>query len=99
MKRGGQEGNQNARKAKDLKDALKYVLDNFENSAVMKGQALREVCKMLVEKALDGDMQAIKEIGDRIDGKPAQEIMGEDGGPLQASIKVSFVKPNHGQTD
>ena len=89
-------GNQNARKAKELKDSLKYVLDNFENSAIKKGQALREIATKLIEKALDGDMAAIKEIGDRIDGKPAQEIMGEDGGPIQAAITVSFVEANHG---
>ena len=40
--------------------------------------------------ALAGNLGAIKEIGDRLDGKPAQEIMGEDGGPLQAAITVSF---------
>ncbi len=83
-------GNQNARRAKELRDALNYVLNNFENSAVKKGQALRKIGRKLVEMALAGNLAAIKEIGDRIDGKPAQEIMGEDGGPLQAAITVSF---------
>ena len=73
-------GNQNARRAKELRDALNYVLNNFENSAVKKGQALRKIGRKLVEMALAGNLGAIKEIGDRIDGKPAQEIMGEDGG-------------------
>ncbi len=72
-------GNQNARRAKELRDALNYVLNNFENSAVKKGQALRAIGNKLVEMALDGNLGAIKEIGDRLDGKPAQEIMGEDG--------------------
>ena len=83
-------GNQNARRAKELRDALNYALNNFENSAVKKGQALRGLANKLVEMGLDGNLAAIKEIGDRLDGKPAQAIIGEDGGPLQAAITVSF---------
>jgi len=48
----------------------------------------------VVEMALDGNLAAIKEIGDRIDGRPAQAIIGEDGGPLQAAITVSFRNPD-----
>jgi len=72
-------GNQNARRAKELRDALNYALNNFENSAVKKGQALREIGRKLVEMGLAGNLAAIKEIGDRIDGKPAQTtIISED---------------------
>jgi hypothetical protein len=42
---------------------------------------IARIAAKCVEKALEGDMQAIKEIGDRLDGKPAQSIIGEDGGP------------------
>ncbi len=75
---GAPKGNQNARRAKELRDSLRYVLDNFENSAVKKGQALREIGRKLVEMGLDGNLAAIKEIGDRIDGKPAQTTIIED---------------------
>ncbi len=71
-------GNQNARRAKELRDALNYALNNFENSAVKKGQALREIGRKLVKMALAGNLAAIKEIGDRIDGKPAQTTIIED---------------------
>lgn len=37
-------------------------------------KALRAVARALVEKASTGDVQAIKEIGDRLDGKVAQVI-------------------------
>lgn len=42
----------------------------------------------LVRAALDGDMDAIKEMGNRIDGKPHQALhhSGEDGGPLTIQI-------------
>jgi hypothetical protein len=35
---------------------------------------LRAVARKLFEKALDGDLSAIREIADRLDGKPAQAI-------------------------
>lgn len=34
---------------------------------------LREVAKKLIELALEGNMQAIHEVIDRVEGKPAQE--------------------------
>ncbi len=71
-------GNQNARRAKELRDALNYVLNNFENSAVKKGQALRKIGRKLVKMGLAGNLAAIKEIGDRIDGKPAQTTILQD---------------------
>lgn len=37
-------------------------------------KALRAVARALVVKASTGDVQAIKEIGDRLDGKVAQVI-------------------------
>jgi hypothetical protein len=42
----------------------------------------------LIDKASAGDVQAIREIGDRLDGKPAQAVehSGEGGGPLQVSV-------------
>ena len=44
---------------------------------------LRKIGAKLVEKALDGDMAAIKEVADRTDGKPSQAITGPNGGPVQ----------------
>jgi len=42
---------------------------------------LRAVAEMLVTKALEGDMAAIREVADRLDGKAAQavEISTPDG--------------------
>lgn len=34
---------------------------------------LRSIADSLIAKASEGDVQAIKEIADRLDGKPAQE--------------------------
>ena len=35
-------------------------------------KALRAIAQGLIEKATEGDVAAIKEIADRLDGKPAQ---------------------------
>ena len=45
---------------------------------------LREIARVHIEKAAAGDMQAIKELADRLDGKPTQMLEHSDGeGPLQ----------------
>lgn len=47
--------------------------------------ALDRVAKALLSAAEEGDMQAIKELGDRLDGKSIQaiEASGPEGGPIQ----------------
>jgi ribosomal protein L17 len=40
-----------------------------------KVKKLRLLADKLVERALDGDMAAIREIGDRLDGRPAQALL------------------------
>lgn len=62
-------GNRNAAKGKDWESALRRALAQHETR-----NALTAIAKQVVNKALDGDMSAIKEIGDRLDGKPAQSV-------------------------
>lgn len=59
------------------KNALTRALDQYESDGVVRGEALRKIADRLIAKALEGDMTAIKEFGDRIDGKPAMTIDGE----------------------
>lgn len=42
------------------------------------GSKLRAVADALVNKAMTGDVPAIKEIADRLDGKVPQAIVGDD---------------------
>jgi hypothetical protein len=49
-------------------------------------KALRRVADVLLSKAYDGDMQAIKELADRVDGKVPQGIQGEEGGPAIKTV-------------
>lgn len=51
------------------------------------GTRLRAVADALVTKAIAGDVQAIKEVADRLDGKVAQAIIGdEDAEPIRMII-------------
>ena len=52
------------------------------------GKRLRSLADALVAKAEQGDIQALKEVGDRLDGKSVQEI--EANGDTE--LKVTIVK-------
>lgn len=49
-------------------------------------KALERLADKLIAEGLDGNMAALREIGDRLDGKPAQSFVGEDDGPLTIQI-------------
>lgn len=75
-KSGGQPGNKNA-------TLEKRAWGNALNRSLVQGDRLRRAADALVDKAIDGDVAALKEIGDRVDGKVPQGIVGADGGPVQ----------------
>lgn len=87
-------GNQNARKAKRWQDALTKALARFAtpDGVIQAGQALDKIAELVVMQALAGDKDAIQEIGNRLDGKPAQAIIGDsDSDPVQVVGKIELV--------
>jgi len=71
----GQSGNPNGRpKVKPFRNALSEAL----KAAGGDDEMLRAVALALVSKAKEGDVPAIKELADRLDGKVAQAIIGGD---------------------
>lgn len=57
---------------------------------------LRAVADALVDKAMSGDVPAIKEIADRLDGKVPQAVVGDDGSDpinLVTEIRRVIVRP------
>lgn len=54
------------------------------------------IVEALLTKAEEGDISAIKEVFDRMEGKAVarQEITGADGEALPLSIGITFVKPD-----
>lgn len=91
-------GNQNAKKAKRWQDALNKALARFEtdDGKIKAGEALDKIAEVLVIKALAGDKDAIAEIGNRLDGKVPQPIVGDDDHPPIgiAHIERTLVRPN-----
>jgi hypothetical protein len=81
-------GNNNATKNKYWSDALrKYITQN--------PQELEEAAKALFQKAKEGDVAAMREIGDRLEGKAAQSVTvsGDDEKPLITKVIREIVRP------
>jgi len=51
---------------------------------------IHNVAEALFRKAEDGDISAIKELGDRIDGKAQQEITGNSDQPINIIVKTGI---------
>lgn len=80
-------GSQN--KDKPLRDAIRIeaaAAERGEECIAPKG-SLRCIARNLLERACE-ETAAAKEVGDRLDGKPAQAIVGgdEDDAPVQLSV-------------
>ena len=88
--RGGQPGNNNAHRGLEWRQAIKRALSHRSGKDYRSG--LDAVAKKFIEAAENGDPWALKEIGDRIDGKAPQSIdlSGEVGLPVSGTVK--FVK-------
>ncbi len=52
-----------------------------------KTKKLAALAAKLVERGLDGDVTALKEIGDRLDGKPTRGV--EHSGKASVSVEIS----------
>lgn len=60
------------------------------------GKRLRSIAETVVRLAIEGDMAAVREVGDRLDGKPKQVVVGgdENDSPLAiAIIERVIVRP------
>ena len=81
-KGGAQPGNQNAKKGKLFYDALRLALVQEDR------KSLRKITDKLVKAAEEGDAWAVKEIMDRMDGKPVNttELSGAEGSPLKLVV-------------
>ena len=77
-------GNKNAAKAKIWSAAVERAL--AEKSRIKGKIMLDECARALVDKAAEGDVAALRELGDRLEGKPVQAISGVDGGPVIVEV-------------
>ena len=86
-RRGDQTEAGKARGRKGAMTSALVVALNRETDEIVDGKPtkkLAQIVRQLVNKAGDGDLQAIKEVFDRIDGKAMQalELSGLDGKPI-----------------
>lgn len=88
------EGNQNAAKGALFNSALRRALARHSGKNVDSG--LNDVADQLVLAAVKGESWAIKEIADRLDGKPAQTHGFDQDNPLQVALqgRIKIVRPN-----
>lgn len=66
------QGNTNAAKGRLWHDAIKRAVARKYNGDLNHG--LDTLADKLIEAVSNGDLPAIKEFGDRMDGKPAQAV-------------------------
>lgn len=78
-------GNTNGQKGREWRQAIRRALAHKYGSY---DEGLLALAGKLVESAETGDMSALREIGDREDGKPAQAIVGDaSADPVQVVIQ------------
>lgn len=91
-KRGAPVGNQNAVGGKQK------LFDAALRRAIAQDSAdrVRAAAESLLNQAANGEQWAIKELGDRLDGKVAQalNIGGQDGeNPIQTKWTIEIIEP------
>jgi hypothetical protein len=81
------------RKERPFRDALRKVLAELadDKPPTKPKTKLEVVARAHVEKAIAGDVPAIKEIADRLDGKVPQALIGSDD-PDDAPVQVALVE-------
>ena len=70
-------------------DAVRLAVYREAKGDAQKRKRLNVIADKLCEMAMDGDMAAIKEIGERLDGKApqAQVIQGDADKPVRVAIE------------
>lgn len=92
---GAPEGNHNAAKGKRWRDAIDRAL--AKRSRVDAKEALDALAEKLLSEAEKGEGWALKELGDRIEGKPAQSVIlaGDEDNPIENKWIIEFVNATH----
>ena len=89
---GAPKGNKNAARGKIWSDAIIRAL--AKRSRVTAREAIDDLAEKLLEQCDEGNMIALKEVGDRLEGKPAQTLLGDSESPLQLVTRIELVTHN-----
>ena len=80
-------------KEKSFANMLRIAINEATETG---GTKLRAVADALVDKAMTGDVPAIKEVADRLDGKVPQGLEGDAENPIAVElIRRVIVRPGH----
>lgn len=71
------------------KEAIMLAIKQREDTDPL---ALRKLANKLLNNCDKGDINALKELGDRLDGKATQQITGQDDKPLIPSTIEIILK-------
>lgn len=96
----GQSGNPGGRpKEKAFADALRIAVNVEVENEGEKKKKLRLIAERLVAEAMAGESWAVQQVADRLDGKPAQAVIGGDDDDPAISlihrIERLIVDPKH----
>lgn len=80
---------QDTPESKIIKKATKELISEYKESL---GEALPLIRPIIIAKALEGDMTAIKEIHDRVMDKAKQST--EVTGKIEQVLGITYVKPD-----
>ena len=81
-------GNQNAAKGRKWSAAIERALSKRAGKDL--AEALDDLAEKFIQAVETGDLQAFKEFGDRIDGKPSQPV--EHSGDVHVSFDSKDAK-------
>ena len=84
-------GNDNPTKGREWREALRRAMAHKSDGNYR--HTLLKIAAGVVDRALEGDREAWREIADREDGKPAQavEVANREGETFATSVEVKFV--------
>jgi hypothetical protein len=86
---GAPQGNKNAAKAKVWTAAIERAL--ARRSATSRKDALEMLADNLLDLCEEGNLQALQELGNRLEGKPNQALIlsGDEGKPLKVDTTIT----------
>lgn len=73
--------------------AGKRVWSDAVRKVIAQGKSLDKLAQSLVDKALEGDVAALRELGDRLEGKVTQPIGGEADNPIVHEVIYRIAQP------
>src|SRR5882762_11457371 len=82
----GHKINAGGNRAKPFRDALKLEIAQADGP-----RELRKIARALIKEAGSGNVMAIKEFADRLDGKVPQPVAGDDENPLTLIHRIESI--------